>query len=234
MSGFILPMVVASAAVLLRGMAKRGWGAGLAAGFTLAGAFILLYAKFVIGDQFLSWAVRLPSLFLLLSGGIWMLILGVRRKAPPSSVMLILAIALFSFLLPGLDETEKYVHQEKEFQEVASFIFDSIDAGNISIGDEFPASPGEIPETVNPVLSDETLLMLNKLHRRAGIYRIIAADHDVVYFTRGAVFQSISGIAITRNSKDPVADAALHARYFDGAITYDPLGDGAYEFFDGL
>ncbi|WP_203332878.1 hypothetical protein [Planococcus beigongshangi] len=51
---------------------------------------------------------------------------------------------------------------------------------------------------------------------------------------RGAVFQSISGLATGRNGKDHYTDDELKSRFFDGAIQYEPIGDNAYQFFDGL
>ncbi|MBD8004703.1 hypothetical protein [Bacillus norwichensis] len=93
---------------------------------------------------------------------------------------------------------------------------------------------GKVLEELESLFPGNIIQEMNKLNKSAGVHTFIVADKDVVYFSYGAVFQSISGIAICRNDKDPSIDEALRSRFFDGAIQYKDLGQEAYLFNDGL
>ncbi|MET3575062.1 hypothetical protein ACFFIY_04600 [Bhargavaea ullalensis] len=236
MGSWICLVLVLFTVALFWQVARSDRPAGVPVAVLLSGAAVLVWAKFGVGDSIVSWLLHLPAAVLLLTGAVAMIIQLFRKKAAFPVGALSLTIVLLAILLPGATEAGKFVSQESNFNVVAAAAFDGLDTGRISVGDEFDISSNGTYdlERLERAFAPATLRKMKELHKRAGIYRVILADGDVIYFSRGAVFQSISGIAIVRNGKDPAADAELHARYFDGVIRYEPIGDGAYEFFDGL
>lgn len=204
--------------------------------------FLFLYAKFVVGDAFLTLLLYLPAIALLIISFIWFiifLIIGVRRKYNKNKIYAIIlsfAITAIIILIPALTQEDKFKLYRNDFFYVAEAIFQAYDEGEISVGDQYhspPYSKMDIEE-IESHYTENVMNKMKRLNKNAGVYTYIVADEDVIYFSFGAFFQSISGIAITRNEKNPSADNALRARFFDGAIIYEYIEDNAYYFNDGL
>ena len=208
----------------------------------LIGDFLLLYAKFVAGDSFLTLLLYLPAMGLLIISVIWFiifLIVGIRRKYNWNKILAIflsLAISAIILFLPALTQEDKYKLYREDYFYVSDAIFQAYDEGKISIKDQYqsPRYNTLDLDKLESLYSENVINKMRKLNRNAGVYTYILADEDVIYFSFGAFFQSISGIAITRNGKDSSTDDALKSRFFDGATSYRYIEDNVYYFFDGL
>ena len=208
----------------------------------LIGDFLFLYAKFVAGDSFLTLLLYLPAMGLLIISVIWFiifLIVGIRRKYNWNKILAIflsLAISAIILFLPALTQEDKYKLYREDYFYVSDAIFQAYDEGKISIKDQYqsPRNNTLDLDKLESLYSENVINKMRKLNRNAGVYTYILADEDVIYFSFGAFFQSISGIAITRNGKDPSTDDALKSRFFDGATSYRYIEDNVYYFFDGL
>ena len=208
----------------------------------LIGGFLFLYAKFVAGDSFLTLLLYLPAMGLLIISVIWFiifLIVGIRRKYNWNKILAIflsLAISAIILFLPALTQEDKYKLYREDYFYVSDAIFQAYDEGKISIKDQYqsPRYNTLDLDKLESLYSENVINKMKKLNRNAGVYTYILADEDVIYFSFGAFFQSISGIAITRNGKHPSTDDALKSRFFDGATSYRYIEDNVYYFFDGL
>lgn len=208
----------------------------------LIGDIFLLSVKYLIGDDFTAFCIYLPAILCLVVGTIWMIVRLVkcirndkskRTIAAIVSVMLITAIII---PLKPLDYKDKYHIYKNDYKTVADAMFKAYDNGALEIGDQFaspPYSTYQINE-INSEIANNITGSMENLNRFAGVYTYIMADEDVIYFSFGAVFQSIDGIAICRNGKVPSADAELIKRFFDGGTSFTYIDDNGYYFCDGL
>ncbi|MTV47369.1 hypothetical protein GJ688_00050 [Heliobacillus mobilis] len=204
--------------------------------------FLLLYGKYVVSDGFLTFILYVPSLVLIAISGIWSLIIWVKCRRDRANQRKILAVAL-GFVVtavimatPALDQMDKFKLYQKEYLAVSDAIFLAYDQGKLSLGEEFTSPPYSISgvDKQKSRFSEEVVHKMGTLHKSAGVNSYIVADQDVIYFSFGANLQSIDGIAICRNGKDPTVDLSLKSRFFDGATSYEYITEGAYHFRDGL
>ncbi|MEL3970947.1 hypothetical protein AAEO50_01535 [Rossellomorea oryzaecorticis] len=201
----------------------------------MSGIFLLLYAKLVVGDFFLMFLLMLPALGILGVSLLWLFILSVGKKGIGKKLLKTTAfcfITPFLFLI-GLNQETTFIFHKADYTTVSDALFKAVDNGQISVGDEFSTHTYD-QEKLKPFLSDRAVEKMNRLKESSGVYSIIIADRDVIYFSHGAAFQSISGIAITRNGKDPGADEGLKSRFFDGNTSFRHIINEAYYFSDGL
>lgn len=239
---FLISVIVGITVILLfgKGNIKRIIAPLL---ILLLGNFLLLYAKFVVGDPILTLILHLPAMLLLAISVIWWIIFWVRNISGKVSKKKILAIILCLIMttviifIPTLDRDDTFKLYRDDYFAVSDAIFQAYDDGKVLVGDQFASEPYSTSDLdrMNTFFSNKVINKMKKLNRSAGVNTYIVADEDVIYFSFGAVFQSISGIAICRNDKDPSTDKELHSRFFDGVPTYTNIGeDGVYLFFDGL
>lgn len=227
----------------------------------LLGDFLLLYAKFVVGDDIGTLILYLPATILLVISVIWWVITlivilkrdiagkerieqDLSRKATPAKtnrrkiIALVLCFAMTAAIVavPALKKDDKFKLYQNDYLAVSEAIFQAYDEGEITVGDEFGSPPYKAYDLdkLNALFSANIVKHMKILNRSAGIYDYILADEDVVYFSFGASLQSIDGIAVCRNGKDPSADEALKRRFFDGNTSFSRIADGAYHFRDGL
>lgn len=204
--------------------------------------FLLLYAKFIEGETFLALILYFPAIALLIISVIWfiiLLIIGVKRKYNKRKMLaIVMAFGVTAIILfiPALTKEDKFKLNENDYIYVSEAIFEAYDEGKMEVGDQFHSPPYSTmdEEELVSIFPAEVINKMKKLNKNAGVYTYIVADEDVVYFSFGSFFQSINGIAITRNGKDPSTDQALKTRYFDGATSFDHITDHAYYFYDGL
>lgn len=213
----------------------------------LIGDFLLLYAKFVVGYNFLTFIyvnkdLYLPAMILFIISLIWLIIIfiisiaGNNSKKKMIAIVFCLSMSTVIIFVPSLKQDDKFKLYQKDFYSVSDAIFQAYDEGDVSVEEQFaspPFSTYDLDE-LKAVFSDKIINKMEKLNRSAGIYTYIVADEDVIYFSFGAVFQSISGIAISRNGKDPSSDEILKMRFFDGNTSYRYIREDAYHFSDGL
>jgi len=191
-----------------------------------AGDFLLLYAKFVVGDPFLTFILYLPAMALLGIPVIWLITIVVKSNGGKNSEKIVRAIVfsltmtMIIVIAPSLKSEGKFKLYQNDFYAISDAIFQAYDDGEISVGEGFS--------------SHEIVKKMEKLKRSTGVYGYILVDKDVIYFSFGAVFQSISGIAICRNGKDLSTDETLESQPYDGVPTYKYITDGVYHFSDGL
>ena len=191
-----------------------------------AGDFLLLYVKFVKGDTTLIFLAYLFAMVLIGIPVIWLVTIVVKSNREKDSEKIVRAIVfsltmtIIIVFVPYLKAEGKFKLYQNDFYTVSDAIFQAYDDGEISVGEHFS--------------SDEIINKMEKLEKYAGVYRYILVDKDVIYFSFGAVFQSISGIAICRNGKDLFTDTTLESQPYDGVPTYKYITDGVYHFSDGL
>jgi len=208
----------------------------------LIGDFLFLYAKFAVGDSFLTLLYYLPAIALVVISVIWfiiLLIIDIRREYNGNKILAIFlsfAVTAIILLIPSLSQEDKYKLYRKDYYHVAEAIFQAHDEGEISVGDQFHSPPYSTLdiEKLESHYTEDVINKMKKLNKNAGVYTYIVAGQDVIYFSYGAFFQSISGIAITRNGRELSFHDELSSRFFDGATTYEYIEDNVYYFFDGL
>lgn len=208
----------------------------------LAGDFLLLYAKFAAGDPLMSFLLPVPAFILLFISVVWIVVVVIKRetinkdKRKMAAILLFVIASIVIAFLPTLSREDKFNIYQEDFNAVSDAVFQAYDESKLAVGEQFSSPPYSTSDLdrLRSVFSEDVIRKMKKLNRSAGVYTYIAADEDVVYFSYGAVFQSISGVAIVRNGKDPSKDEELKSRFFDGAIRYEPIGDNAYHFNDGL
>ncbi len=191
-----------------------------------AGDFLLLYAKFVVGDSTSTFFLYLPAMILLGISVISLITIVVKSNGGKDSEKIVRAI-VFSLTMtiiivfaPSLKSEGKFKLYQNDFYAVSDAVFKAYDEGELSVGEHFS--------------SDEIMRKMDKLERSAGVYSYDFVDKDVIYFSFGAVLHTISGIAICRNGKDPSVDQIIAPRSFDGMTTYKYITNGVYHFSDGL
>ncbi|OAB28354.1 hypothetical protein PMSD_22785 [Paenibacillus macquariensis subsp. defensor] len=208
----------------------------------LTADFLLLYAKLVVGDDILTLIMYVPAMILFVISLIWLLIILlkslVRKDSKKKMIAILLCIVMTTVIIyiPSLQQEDKFKIYQDEFIAVSDAIFKAYDLGKLSIGEEFASPPYRTYDLdrLNTLFSAKIVNKMKKVNRSAGVYTYILADKDVIYFSFGAVFQSISGIAICRNGKDPSTDETLKLRFFDGNTSFQYISEGAYHFSDGL
>ncbi|MBE1553841.1 hypothetical protein [Sporosarcina limicola] len=208
-----------------------------------AGDFLLLYAKFVVGDSTSTFFLYFPAMILLGIPVIWLITIVVKSNGGKDSEKIVRAI-VFSLTMtiiivfaPSLKSEGKFKLYQNDFYAVSDAIFQAYDDGKVSVGEHYSSwsSNTNDLETPNSVFSsNEIVKKMEKLEQSAGVYGYNLVDKDVIYFSFGAVFQSISGIAICRNGKDLFTDETLESQPYDGVPTYKYIADGIYHFSDGL
>ncbi|WP_318617547.1 hypothetical protein [Sporosarcina sp. YIM B06819] len=191
-----------------------------------AGDFLFLYVKFVKGDISLIFLAYLFAMVLVVIPTIWLIAIVVKSNGEKDSEKIVRAIVfsltmtIIIVFVPSLKAEGKFRFYQKDFYAVSDAVFQAYDEGEISIGKHFS--------------SDEIVKKMEKLKRSAGVGNYTLVDKDVIYFSFGAFFHTISGIAICRNGKDPSVDQIVLPSSFDGMTTYRYIMDGAYYFSDGL
>ena len=191
-----------------------------------AGDFLLLYAKFVVGDSFSRFPLYLSAMILLGISVISLIIIIVKSNGEKDSEKIVRAIVfaltmtIIIVFVPSLKSEGKFKFYQNDFYAVSDTVFQAYDDGEIAVGERFS--------------SDVIINKMEKLEKTTGVYNYFLVDEDVIYFSFGAFFQSISGIAITRNGKDLLTDDMLESQPFDGVPTYKYITDGVYHFSDGL
>lgn len=206
------------------------------------GNALFLYAKFAVGDSFLSLIYYLPATALVVIAIIWFiifLIAEIRKSYNKNLVLAIFssfAITALILLIPPLNKEDKYNLYRNDYLDVSDAIFQSYDEGKIYVTDQFHSPPYSRMdmEKIESLYTDDVIKKMKKLNKHAGVYSYILADQDVIYFSFGAVLQSISGIAITRNGRELSTNDELSTRFFDGATSYEYVEDDVYYFYDGL
>jgi len=208
----------------------------------LAGDFLLLYAKFVVGDDFSALILYLPSMILLVISGIWFTIIMLKSitekdsKRKLSAIILSFIMTALIISIPSLKKEDKFQLYKNDFFTVSDALFKAYDQGKVKVGDDFASPPHATYDLyrLNSIFPDKVINKMKKLNQSAGVCSYTVADKDVIYFSYGAIFQSIDGIAICRNGKDPSKDETLKSRFFDGNTEYRYITDNAYHFNDGL
>lgn len=191
-----------------------------------AGDFLLLYAKFVVGDTSFIFIHYLLAMVLVGIPTIWLIIIIVKSNGKKDSdkivgaIVFSLTMTLIIVFVPSLKAEGKFKLYQIDFYAVSDAVFQAYDDSEISVGEHFS--------------NDEIVNKMEKLEKTAGVFGYILVDKDVIYFNFGAIFQSISGIAICRNGKDLLTDDTLESRPFDGVPAYRYIADGVYHFSDGL
>jgi len=191
-----------------------------------AGDFLLLYAKFVVGDSFSRFPLYLSAMILLGISVISLIIIIVKSNGEKDSEKIVRAIVfaltmtLIIVFVPSLKAEGKFKVYQNDFYAVSEAVFQAYDDGDISVGEHFS--------------SNDIVKKMEKLKRSAGIGTYTLVDKDVIYFSFGAFFHTISGIAICRNGKDLSTDDTLESTPYDGVPTYKFITDGVYQFSDGL
>jgi len=190
------------------------------------GDFLLLYAKFVVGDSSYRFIPYLLAMVFIGIPIIWLSTIVVKSNGEKDSEKIVRAIVfsltmtLIIVFVPSLKAEGKFKLYQNDFYAVSDAIFQAYDDGEILVGEHYS--------------NNEIVKEMEKLERTAGVRSYYLVDEDVIYFSFGAFFQSISGIAICRNGKDLLIDDTLELQPFDGVPTYKYIADGVYHFSDGL
>lgn len=208
----------------------------------LISEYLILTLKFDTDAGFLAQYLYLPAIITALVGAIWMIILlFLSAKVKESKRILIsilcsLLVIASVALVPSLKYEDKYRMYKGLYTDVSGAMFEGYDNKKIAIGEQLNNPPNKT-DSLTKILSSfdpDIISKMGKLNNNAGISTLIMADKDVVYFRFGPVFQSVDGIAICRNGKDPGTDSALKSKYFDGNTKFTAIVDGIYYFKDGM
>jgi hypothetical protein len=210
----------------------------------LISEYLFLTIKFDSEAGFLAQFFYLPAIIFALVGIIWMIILlFMSAKAKDSKRILISILCSILVigsvaLVPSMKYEDKYKLYKGLYTDVAVAMFECYDSKKIAIGEQLNNPPNKT-ESMNKILysfDPEIISKMGKLNNNAGICTLTMADKDVIYFSFGSgpIFQSVDGIAVCRNGKDPGSDSALKAKYFDGNTTYTTIVEGVYYFKDGM
>ena len=190
------------------------------------GDFLLLYEKFVKGDSSLTFILYLLAMVFVGIPVIWLITIVVKSNGEKDSEKIVRAIVfsltmtLIIVFVPSLKTEGKFKLYQNDFYAISDAVFQAYDDGKVSVGEDYS--------------SNEIVKKMEKLERTAGVRGYYLVDKDVIYFNFGAVFHTISGIAICRNGKDPSVDQILPPSSFDGMTEYKYIKDGVYHFSDGL
>jgi hypothetical protein len=204
------------------------------------GDFILLYAKFVVGNDFLTFVFYLPAVIMLLIALIWLIIILIKMIARKESKKRIFAI-LLSFIMttviivvPSLTQIDKFKLYQQDYFVVSDSLFKAYDEGKIAVGSQFQSPPYSKRdlEELKKIFSDKVINKMKALNRNAGVNTYIVAEKDLIYFSFGATFQSIDGIAISRKTQIPT-DNGVRREYFQN-VQFEYITDGVYYFTGGL
>ncbi|HJF33233.1 MAG TPA: hypothetical protein K8V56_15840, partial [Sporosarcina psychrophila] len=153
------------------------------------------------------------------------------------AIVFALTMTIIIVFVPSLKSEGKFKLYQNDFYAVSDAIFQAYDDGKVPVGEHFSSWSSNTNDLENPdsvFSSNEIVKKMEKLKRSAGVGAYTLVDKDVIYFSFGAVFQSISGIAISRNGKDLSTDEILESKPYDGVPTYRYITDGVYHFTDGL
>ncbi|WML52270.1 hypothetical protein RCG17_23255 [Neobacillus sp. PS3-12] len=199
--------------------------------------FLLVYGKILVGDNFSTIIFCLSSIPLIIVSGIWLLVVWMRSPKEKGNnrkkiaIVFSLLITFVILFIPPLNHEDKFNMYKEDYFAVSDAIFQAYDQEKLPMGKQINTSELNRFEDIFP----KTIInKMKKLNDSAGVYAYIVADKDVIYFSFGATFQSIDGIAICRNNKDPSRDTALKARFFDRNTEFTYITDNVYQFFDGL
>lgn len=210
--------------------------------FLLIADLQFLIAKFAVGDDFLTIILYFPATLCFLIGCVWMTVLLVKSfkhkdsKRVIASMIILALISLAIIPIPSLKKDDKYKIYKSTYYQVADAIFNAYDAKKIKIGDQFQSPPYATydMDRISVNFEKDIINCMKKLNKNAGVYTYIMADDDVVYFSFGANFQSVEGIAICRKGENPNNNEKLRSKYFDGSPHYNCIENGVYHFYDGL
>jgi hypothetical protein len=202
------------------------------------GDFLLLYAKFVVGDDFLTIVLYLPAVIILLIALISLIIILIKMVAGKKSKKKIFAI-LLSFIMtiviiavPALTQIDKFKLYKHDYFAVSDSLFQAYDEGKLAGKGMFRSPPSKIDsDELKKLFSNKLISKMKTLNRSAGVVSYSVADKDVIYFMFSPGLQSIDGIAICRNGKNPSTDSRLKT-FFQHA-RYELITDGVYYFSGG-
>jgi hypothetical protein len=210
----------------------------------LISEYLFLTIKFDSEAGFLAQFLYLPAIIFAIVGIIWMIVLlFMSAKAKDSkrihiSILCSILVIASVTLVPSLKYEDKYKMYKGLYTDVAVAMFECYDSKKIAIGEQLNNPPNK-SENMTKILASfdpDIISKMGKLNNNAGITTLTMADKDVIYFSFGSgpFLQSVDGIAICRNGKDPGSDSALKAKYFDGNTTYTNIVEGVYYFKDGI
>lgn len=203
--------------------------------------FLFLVAKFAVGDVVLTFLYYIPALILTIVGGIWMINISIKSKKSGECKRIIVSglisvlITVVIIPIPSLTSDDKFEIYKNYYFAVAEDMFEEYDNGKLSVKNEFQSPPYSKMDIdrINAVFTAATIRDMKRLNRSAGVYSYVMADKDVIYFSFGALFQSIDGIAICRNGKDPTIDSELKSQFYQ-ATRYSSIEAGVYHYYGGL
>ena len=146
-------------------------------------------------------------------------------------------IIVFIVLLQGcmpkpVDNKKNYENGANEFNKISEIIFGMYDDGVIDYTTILNLSDIEQFSGSEEALNDESLYnLLITIRKNYEINTVYIVDSNVILYSAGGFFQSVSGIVKTRNNPELVRDWHIGT---DGAITYEQIAENTYIFSDGL
>ena len=120
---------------------------------------------------------------------------------------------------------------EEAFDAASNIIFQMYDEQLLNVGERFFLLHEPIEGNERALENKELYDSLKSLKEKEEVCIVYFVDKNVILFSKGAYFQSVSGIAKTRNSPELKRDWGIG---FDGGMTYTQIDDNTYKFFDGL
>ena len=151
-------------------------------------------------------------------------------------ILTTICFLLFAFTgcFPEMADSDKIYKREHElFNDTSSILFEMLDEKIFDAGAFLNIFDTEYIEgNENALKNAELVDLLKKLSKNAEIAQVYVVDKNVILYSHGAYFQSVSGIVKTRNN--PELKANWGNTGFDGCMTYKEIDAGTFSFSDGL
>lgn len=205
----------------------------------LIGVLMLLYAKYVEGDDFVTFLLYVPSGILLLGILVWAIVLAIKMaieresKRKVASLAAVIVSTAILIAVPAFSTTDKYRLYRSDYNAVANALFQAYDENRAEPGTSIripTTGKTEIAER-DGLLSDAVIRRMKRLHRNSGVNDFILADKNAVFFTFSGGLQSIDGILLIRGGTIP-SDSDNLKKYYQSPW-FERITDEAYSFYGG-
>ena len=132
------------------------------------------------------------------------------------------------------DSKENKQPDISKLKSISQVVFDVHDKGYFVVGSclDIEFKKDEIIELGKKFNNTNFVEDFKTIHEKDHIRYLMLVDKDVIFFPCKAIFQSIRGIAITRNNAE--LKSSYKCTGYDGAARYEQIEPGVFSYEDGL